>query len=122
MNVAGEILQQTGIDVEVDDEGFIFVGQDLFQERATDFLLHVENSQLTAAGVDQDSERERQVGLGGKIFHGLRLAVFRDIKISFGKVRHECAVLVFDVKENLHDVDVHLQSFGGLLILVVGLV
>ena len=121
VNVAGEILQQTGIDVEVDDEGFIFVGQDLFQERATDFLLHVEDSQLTAAGVDQNSERERQVRLGGKIFHGLRLAVFRDIKVSFGKVRHECAVLVFDVKENLHDVDVHLQSFGGLLILVVGL-
>ena len=50
-----------------------------------------------------------------KYFTVCGLPSSRDIEVVLGKVRNERAVLVFDVEEKLHDVDVHLQSLGGLL-------
>ena len=56
VHVAGEILQQVDRDIEADDEGLVFVGQNLAKKRAANFLLHVDDVALAAAGVDHDAD------------------------------------------------------------------
>ena len=120
VNVAGVVLYQFGVDVEVDDVGFVFVGENLAEECAADFLLHVEHSELAAGGINEDAEGQRQIRFGGEVFDGLRLAVFEDLEVIFGEVGNERAVLVFDVEEESDHVDADFEGLGGRL-LVFGL-
>ena len=112
MNVAGVILHQFGFDVEVDYERFVLVGENLAQECSADFLFHVEDSELAAGGINENAKGERQIRFGGEVLDGLRLAVFEDLEIIFGQIGNQHAVLVFDVEEYSHHVDVDLQSLG----------
>src|ERR1019366_6588521 len=115
LHVARVVLQQTGIDVEIHDKRQIFVGQYLLQKRSADFFFHVEDVQLAAAGVNQDPQCKRQVRFGSEVLDGLLLAVLEDVKVIFGHVRDQRAVLVFDIEEKLHHIDVYLQGLSGLL-------
>ena len=49
VNVAGVVLHQFGIHIEVDDVSLVLVGENLAEECAANFLLHVEHSRLAAA-------------------------------------------------------------------------
>ena len=114
-NVTRVILHQRRVDVEVNHVGLVLVGENLAEKRTADFFLHVEHSHLAAGRIDEDAEGERQVRFGGEVFDGLRFAVFEDREVVFGKVGHECAMLVLDVKEKSDDVDADFQGLGGLL-------
>src|ERR1700692_4002873 len=59
VNVAGVILHQFGIHVEVDDVGLVLVGKNLVEESAADLLLHIEDVALAAGSED------KKVGGGG---------------------------------------------------------
>ena len=83
---------------------------DVLEERRANFFLHVEDAHLAAAGIDQDAEGQRQIGFGLEILDGLRLAIFEDFEVVFGEVGDQRAVFVFDVEEELHDLDVDLES------------
>src|SRR5580700_6872867 len=117
VDVIGEILQQVYVAIEADDEGFVVVAQNLFQKCAADFFLHVEDALLAAAGINEDSERERQIRFRSEVLDGLRLAVFGDCEIVFGQVGNKHALLVFYVEEELHHINVDLQRLPGVLVI-----
>ncbi len=90
-----------------------------FEKGAADLLFHLEHALLAAAGIDQDAERQRQIGFGFKVLDGLRLAVFENVEIILGQAGNQGAALILHVEEELHDLDVDLQGLGSL---VLGLV
>ena len=51
------------------------------QEARSRFLLRGQHVVLAAAGVDQHAERDRKVGLRGKIGNFLELAILEDLKV-----------------------------------------
>ena len=69
----GEILQQVGFDIEADDKRQVLGAQNLAQEIGADFLLHLQNPLLAAAGIDQNAQGQRQIGFGGEILDGLQV-------------------------------------------------
>ena len=99
VNVAGVILHQLGVDVEVDDVGLVLVGENLAKERSADFFFHVEHSALAAGGIDEDAEGERQIRFGGEVLDGLRLAVFEDFKSSLVWLGMSAPCLSFTLKK-----------------------
>ena len=86
-------------------------------------LFHVEHPLLAGAGVDENSQCQRKVRFRREILYGLRLAIFKDLKIVFGQVGNEAALFFLHVKKELHDIDTRLESRGdflvGVFILVV---
>src|SRR3984957_5642483 len=115
MRVTSEILQQRRIDVEVDYERLVLVGQNLFKKRPAYFLLHVQHPQLASAGVDKYPQSQGQIRFRGEVLDGLLLAVFKNLKVVLGQVRNQCAMLVFNVEEKLDHVDPNLDRLRGLL-------
>src|SRR5271165_802584 len=109
-NIVGEILVEVHIHVKVDDEGEVLVPQYAVQELSARFLLDGQNSRLAGAGVDHDSQRQWLVGFCREILDGLRLAVFEHLKIVFGEVRNQHAVLVLHVEEQVYDVHFRLEG------------
>ena len=69
------------------------------------FLLVGQNSFLAQTGVQQDADRQWQIGLRGKTFQFLRRVVFKYIAIRPGQVRYQLAGLVVDDKKQVHQVD-----------------
>ena len=82
-----EILDQFGVQIEVDDERQVFLLQNFGQKRRAGFLFHRQHPRLAAAGVDQDPEGQRQIGIRVEILDGLRLAIFQNLEVFFDHVR-----------------------------------
>ena len=59
-----------------------------------EFLLDINQTALAAAHVDQQPDRQRQIGLTREVFDLLWLAVFGQNKIILGEVVDQCSVLV----------------------------
>ena len=96
------------------------LGRSVFsRNEAANFLFHFEHAQLAIAGIDENAEGQRQIGFGLEIFDGLGLAVLGDVKVVFGEVGDQRAMLVFDVEEELDDLDVDLEGFDGLVLRLV---
>src|ERR1039458_7425791 len=112
----GEILQQVDINVKADDEGLVLGAQSALEERASDRLFHVEDALLAAAGVDENAEGQREIGFGLEVFDGLGLAVLEQGEVVFGGGGGQGAMFVFDVEEQLDDLDVDLEGLGGLVL------
>src|SRR6185369_15855813 len=102
----GEILQQVGFDIETDHKRQIFGAQDLIQEIGPDFLLHLQNLSLAAAGIDQNSQGQGKVRFGGEILDCLRAAVLADLEVVLGQIGNQPAFFVFDIEKELHNVDI----------------
>src|SRR5258708_39038893 len=68
-NVAGIVLHQFGIDVEIDDVSLVLVSENLAQEGAADLLLRVEDVAVTARGVAGHPQLQRQVRIACRIFY-----------------------------------------------------
>ena len=66
----GEILQKGNVHVEADDEGLVFGAQRVLEERTSNFLFHIENAHLAAAGIDEDAEGDvyKRQEQGGQLF------------------------------------------------------
>ena len=97
-----EVLEEFDLVVEMDEEGFVFVfAQDAIEERAAGGALLIEDAALAEAGVDEEPDGEREVGLFGEIGDGLGLAVLVESEVVFGEVTDEVAVFVADGGEEI---------------------
>ena len=111
---SGEVLEEFYFVIEVDEEGFVFVfAKDAVEERAAGGPLLVEEAALAEAGVHEEAEGEREVGLFGEIGDGLGLGVLFEDEVVFGEIVHEVAVLVADGGEEIDGGNV--EGDGGLL-------
>jgi len=91
----GEVLHEFDLVIEMDEEGFVFVfAQDAIEESTAGGALLVENLALAEAGVHEQAQGEREVGLFGEIGDGLRFAVLLESEVVFGEVADDVAVFV----------------------------
>ena len=74
----------------------------------------IENATLTEAGVDQEAEGEREVGLFGEIGEGLGLAVLLETEIVFCEIADDVAVFVADGGEEIYGGDAYGDGRGLL--------
>src|SRR4029077_9661340 len=110
----GEVLEEFDFVVEMDEEGFVLVfAQDAIEEGAAGGAFLVEEAALAEAGVDEEAEGEREIGLFGEIGDGLGLGVLFESEIVFGEIADEVAVFVADGGEEIDGGDVY--GDGGLL-------
>ena len=115
----GEVLQQVGIDIEADHERQVLGAQDLIQKIGPDFLLHLEHLPLAAAGIDQNAQGQGEVGFGGEILDGLRVAVLVDLEVVPGQIGNQPAFLIFDIEEELDNIDINFERAHRLVPLIV---
>src|SRR5262249_11109951 len=99
----------------------------LLQEAAGHDLLLRQGVLHALAGVNEEAERERQIGLGSEVLDGLRPSVFQQVKAIFVEVWDHHPVLVLDGKLNVYQVhslakdwDFFLSSLWGSLLISGG--
>jgi len=93
--------------VEVDEEGFVLVfAQDAIEERAAGGAFLIEDAALAEAGVDEEAEGEREIGVFCEIGDGLGLAVLLEGEVVFGEVADDVAMFVADGGEEVYGGDV----------------
>jgi hypothetical protein len=111
----GEVLEKFDFVIEVDEEGFVFVfAQDAIEERAAGCAFLVEDAALAEAGIDEEAEGEREIGLFGEIGDGLGLGVLFEGEVIFGEIADEIAVFVADGGEQIDGSDVEGDGRGLL--------
>ena len=111
----GEILEEFDFVVEVNDKGLVFVlAEDAIEERAAGGAFLVEEAELAEAGVDEEAEGEREVGLFGEIGDGLGLGVLFEGEVVFGEIADEVAVFVADCGKEIDGGDVYADGRGLL--------
>ena len=81
--------------VEVNYESAILFSPQHFVEKPiTGGLLLTQHPPLTQARINQQSKRQRQVRLAGKIPDRLAHSVFSESEVVLGQARHNLALLV----------------------------
>jgi hypothetical protein len=111
----GEVLKEFDFVIEVDEEGFVFVfAQDAIEERAAGGAFLVEDAALAEAGVNEEAESEREIGLFGEIGDGLGLGVLFKSEVVFGEIADEVAVFVADGGEEIDGGDAEGDGRGLL--------
>src|SRR5260370_35230949 len=81
--------------MEGNEEGFgPFLHEHLIEKTAARVPLRVEDVGLTSAGVDEQTQREREIRFLGKIADTVRAAVFLKREIVFGEVADDLAMFV----------------------------
>ena len=94
-------------------------------ESRSRLLLHGQDAGLAAAGVDEQAEGKRLIGVGLEVFDGLRFAVLADLEVFFPEAGNERPVLVLYVEVDVDDLDIDLGvatgwSGGAVLSLSLG--
>ena len=93
----GEVLQKGYIEVEIHDKRQILLfAQQIVQKTVAGASFLIENAPLTEAGIDEQSQAQRQIAFFGEIVEVLRAAIFRQCEGVLVKVRNDLAVLVAD--------------------------
>ena len=113
---AGVVGEQVYVDVEGDEEGFVFWREDVFEEARAGLLLEREDVLLAAAGVDKNSDGEREILLLGKVLDGLGLMVFGKLIADRLWCRLVLAVVFAHGEVGVDEVggDVEMESLGGV--------
>src|SRR4030081_3202771 len=77
-----QVLQQFYFTIKVNEEGFVlFLHEHLIEKTAARVALRVEDVGLTAAGVDEQTQRERKIRFLRKKTEGLRAGIFPKCEI-----------------------------------------
>src|SRR4029077_5581884 len=103
-----QILQQLHFTVKVNEESLVLgLDEHLIEKTAARIPLRVEDIGLTAAGVNQQTQRERKIRFLRKIADSLRAAVFLKREIVFSEVADDLAMFVAngDGQRDYFDVD-----------------
>jgi len=116
--VVGVVGEQVDVDVERDEECFVFWGENVAEERSAGFLLQRQNGLLAAAGVQQNTDGEREIFFLRKVFDGLLFGIFKDAAVIFAEAG-DVAVFVADGEIDVDKVDLDVQGLGtgGALLL-----
>jgi hypothetical protein len=101
----GVVGEEVDVDVEGDEEGDVFRGEDVFEEARGGLLLEEEDALLAAAGVEEEADGEREVFLLGEGLDGLGLMVVEDAAVGGGEVE--------DVAGGVADGEVGVDEAGG---------
>ena len=103
----GEVLEEFDFVIEMDEEGFVFAfAEDAIEEGTAGGAFLVEEAALAEAGVDEEAESERKVGLFSEIGDGLGVGVLFEGEVVFGEIADEVAVFVADGGEEIDSGDV----------------
>ena len=115
--VVGEILGDFRSDIETDDERLVVSGPHrLVQELDGRFLLELEAVAHRVAGIDQQPDLKRQIGLAVKASDLLgRLAIVEDREVALRQVLHVAAMPVGDGEDDVHFVDRLGDRGGGVI-------
>jgi len=119
VGVVGVVGQQVYVDVEGDEEGFVFGGEDVAEEGGAGFLLKGKDVLLAAAGIEQNADGERQVFLLREVLEGLELAVFKEAAVAVFEAGDETA-LVVDGEVDVDEIDVDVEGGGVGVALLLG--
>src|SRR6202000_3272729 len=79
----GVVGEKVDVNVEGDEEGFVFGGEDVFEELGSGGLFEGEDVLLAAAGVEEDADGEGEIFFLGEVFGGLGDLVFVDCAVVF---------------------------------------
>jgi len=112
-NTAGNILQQVHAEVKTDKEGGICGSQHLAEKFAGGFLLLADQILLAHAGINQQSQRQRQSRLAGEVDDLLRLALLANLEVRFVEIGDQPSPAVPDRAEHVHDRHIHLDGGRG---------
>jgi hypothetical protein len=107
----GVVGEKVDVNVEGDEEGFVFGGEDVFEELGAGLLLEGEDVALAAAGVEEDADGEWKIFFLGEVLGLLRSLVFEDAAVVFMEVGDEAA-LVADGEVDVDEVDLDLEGLG----------
>jgi hypothetical protein len=111
----GEVLKEFDFAIEMDEESLIFIfAQDAIEERVAGGAFLIEDAALAEAGINEEAEGEREVGLLGEVGDGLGLAVLFESEVVFGEIADEVAVFVADGGEEIDGGDVDGDGRGLL--------
>lgn len=112
--VVGPALHEVWSDVEAFDEGLVRRGAEDLQEEAVDgLLLELEALADGVAGVDEDAQAQRELGLLGEAVDlSGRAMIVEEGEVAFLEIFDELAAAVGDGEDEVHFVDV-----GGELVL-----
>jgi site-specific DNA recombinase len=94
-----ETLQHLHVDVEMRDESPIAIAQYLVEKRVTCASFALQHARLAAAGIHQQSDRERQAGFLRKVADGLRHAIFQQHEVVAIQIFDEPAFPVADGRQ-----------------------
>ena len=109
----GQVLQQLHLAIEVNQEGLVLVAQQVGEKAAAGVALIRQNAPLAHAGIHQQPQRQRQIGLARKIRDRLRAPVFFQFEIVLTQIPYDLAFLVAHGGEHIHHLDVDRD--GGLI-------
>ena len=107
----GVVGEEVDVNVEGDEEGFVFGGEDVFEELGSGLLLEGEDVDLAAAGVEEDADGEGEIFFLGKVLGLLEDLVLEDAAVVFVEVGDEAA-LVADGEVDVDEVDVDFEGLG----------
>ena len=119
VGVAGVVGEKIDVHIEGDEKSFIFRAQNAAEKSSAGLLLQRQNILLASAGVEQDSQGEGLIVLGGEVLDLLRRLVFQDGEVILGEMGNERAVLVVHGEVKAHQVDVDLEGLERLLLVVL---
>ena len=114
LGIVHQIGHQLGRGVEADHHGLVLPRtQDAIDELHRSFLLELEAVANAVAGVDQDRDAQRQIGLGRELLNHLRLLVFGDGKIVFSEIGDEAAFFVGNREQNVNTRHIYCDPSVG---------
>ncbi|MEZ5391980.1 MAG: hypothetical protein R2724_03685 [Bryobacterales bacterium] len=100
-------MEQLDVDVEAHQEGQVLVDtQNFVEEGVAGRTLDLDHALLADAGIDEQADGERQIGLPAEILDLLRLAVLEDLEVVLGEAIDEQALLVPNGRKDVHDLNV----------------
>ena len=103
----GEILQQFGFVIEMDDKGQVAIfPENLVEEFDAGAPFVAQHPALAAAGVHQQAHVKRKAALPFEEFDGLAPALFVQLKVVFGQVFHDLSRFVPYRGEQVDELDV----------------
>ena len=106
----------------MDDKSLVFVfAQHLVEEALAGAALLIKNASLAQAGIDQQAERQREIGFFREVVDVLWMAVFFQDEIVFAEAVDNLSVLVAHRRQYVDHFDLNVQRTGGRLLLAVQL-
>ena len=107
----GVVGEEVDVNVEGDEEGLVFGGEDVFEELCAGLLFEGEDVALAATGVEEDADGEGKIFLLGEVLGLLESLVFVDAAVVFVEVGDEAA-LVADGEVDVDEVDLNFEGLG----------
>ena len=116
LNVVGELLRDLAVTVEAHHESLVEIrAQGVLQEADCSFLLEIETAVHRSAGVDQQAQLQRQIGLAAEVHDRLgRLVIVQDGEIALVQVAHKFAAMVSGDEEHIDFADPFLDGQDGI--------